>query len=238
MDSENDDNVFRFGRENLPSNYFSKNELKEYYDRFYRRTDFEYYDEKKTRRFLRALLKKAHVSPNTVILDVGCATGFYAEQFRIMGYKTVGLDISQIGISKGQSQYPSLPLLVGDAAVLPFRPASFDVLFISGCSLTNTHDIQAIQKYFLYLMNYINEDGVVIFISGSNFTGEAAPHSECIHHRYNEIMEFVDRTTVQAEGPYITTLRFVSLLGKISLAKMFSSMIKMLPGKRRWSIVY
>lgn len=185
-EQDNDNNVFRFGRENLPSNYLSKKELKEYYDRFYRRTEFKYYDEKITRRFLRTLLKKADVPSNTAILDVGCATGFYVEQFRSMGYKAVGLDISRVGILKGQSKYPSLPLLVGDAAVLLFRRASFDVIFISGCSLTNTYDMQALKEYFLYLTEYTKHNGVVIFISGSNFTGEVVPHSEWIHHRYNE----------------------------------------------------
>ncbi|MFZ1082676.1 MAG: class I SAM-dependent methyltransferase [Candidatus Kryptoniota bacterium] len=237
-EQDNDNNVFRFGRENLPSNDLSKKEIKEYYDRFYGRTEFEHSDEKITRRFLRTLLKKARVLSHAAILDVGCATGFYAEQLRKMGYRTIGLDISQVGILKGQSKYLSLPLLVGDAAVLPFRGASFDVLFMSGCSLTNTRDMQAINEYFLYLMNYIKDDGVVIFISGSNFSGEIAPHSEWIHHSYDEILKFVDRKIVGVEGPYITALKFVSLFGKISLGKTFSSVIRMIPGRRSWSVVY
>ncbi|MGO9482249.1 MAG: hypothetical protein ACLP05_10790 [Candidatus Kryptoniota bacterium] len=55
VDSEygGDRNVFRFERENSSSNSLLKGEIKDYYHRFYGRTDLKCYGDKIARRFLR-----------------------------------------------------------------------------------------------------------------------------------------------------------------------------------------
>lgn len=236
---ETDDNeVFRYGRENLPSNNVSKEEIRQYYDIFYAEAEFDHYDEQISRSFLKALFKKALVPPGAAVLDVGCATGFYTEQFRRMGYAAVGLDISRVGILKGKSKYPSLQLLVGDAAGMPFKPASFDVLFMSGCSLANTGDLRSIQKFLERLTEYVTDKGVLIFVGGSNLTGQVSVHSEWIYHRYSEILNFVDPKAVEVEGPYITAARIASMLGSLSLTKTFSMFVRLLHGTKTWSVIY
>jgi len=237
-ETNDDDAVFRFGRENLPSNVLAKRELKEYYDRFYGKSEFKYYDERTARRFLHTLLKKAQVPPCATILDVGCGTGFYSEQLRIMGFRPFGLDISHVGLQKGRLQYPSLPLTVGDASIMPFKAGSFDAVFISGCSLTNTRDLLSIQDYITGLTEYAKDNGAVVFVGGSNFTGGTAENSEWISHRYEEILQFVNREKVDVGGPYVTNFRLLSKFGNLVLNKSFSSVARRLPGDRRWSLVY
>jgi SAM-dependent methyltransferase len=233
-----DDIVFKWGREKLPSNSVAKRGIREYYDRFYAKADFEYYTEQITGKFLRAILRKAGVREHSFILDVGCATGFYTEQFRLMGHSAVGLDISRVGIMKGHVKYPDLPLLVADAALMPFKPSSFDVLFMLGCSLTNTYDLRAIQEYVSYLTNYLKRNGVLIFMGGSNFLGGTSPSSEWIYHRYDEIMRFVDRDKVDASVPYVTFFKLTSTFGKFSLNKSLSFALRALPLKKPRNIIY
>lgn len=232
------DVTYLFGRENLPFNPLAKRGIREYYDRFYQRSEFNYYSVGITRRFLRAVLRKAGIRQHASILDVGCATGFYTEQFRSLGHNSVGLDISSVGVMKGRSKYPAVSFTVGDAANLPCKPGSFDAIFMFGCSLTNTRDMRSIRKFLSSLADYIRDDGAVIFVGGSNFSGRQSKRSEWIHHRYEEILEFVDRSIVDADGPYITSLRLVSLVGRMSLTQFFSSFILSLPIKKEWGVVY
>lgn len=231
-------NVFRFGGENLFRNDLSKRELKKYYDKFFAQTEFDNPDEEVAQRFLRTLLKKARVPTGAAVLDVGCATGFYAEQFRRLGYRAFGLDISSVAITKGASNYNRLPLLVGDAGALPIKRASLDVLFMSGCSLANTSDIASIRKFIESLMDHVRDHGVLIFVGGSNLTGEFPTQSEWIHHRYSEILNFVDREALNVEGPYITAVKLAGMIGRLSLTKTLSLALRLLGIKKTWSIIY
>ena len=233
-----DDITYKYGRENLRDNPVAKKGIQEYYDRFYAKSDFNYYKENITNRFLKTILKKGHVQKGATILDVGCATGFYTRQFGILGYKAVGVDISSVGIFKGHIKYPSAVLLVGDASVLPLKNSSFDVLFMYGCSLTNTDDLDAIRSFITYLTGFISDDGVLIFIGGSNFSGTTSYPSEWISHSYNDIKKFIDVSEACFEGPYITFLKPLSFVGAISLNKLFSTLCRIFPTRKSRTIIY
>lgn len=238
MGLEQNDRVYRFGDENLPLNPVTKKYLKEYYDNFFQRSDFKYYDEDTTRRFLRAILRKGRVTAGGTILDVGCATGFNTEQLRKIGHMTIGVDISRVGVKKGRSKYPLLILVVGDAAAMPFKDSSFNAILVMGCSLTNTRDLNAIQSYLTTLTKYLSDDGVVVVVGASNFSGEVESDNEWIHHRYEEVLRFVDLKVVDADGPYVTNLRLLSRLGNAALNSIFSYAARRFFGKKRWSIIY
>ncbi|HEY9166247.1 MAG TPA: class I SAM-dependent methyltransferase [Candidatus Kryptonia bacterium] len=158
MSQERDDKVYRFGDDNLLSNVITKNELRDCYDRFHEKSEFVYYHNKTTRKFLTVLLRKARVRAGSSVLDVGCAVGFYTEQMRRLGFQSVGLDISRVGILRGREKYPASLFFVGDAADMPINDRSFDAIFMLGCSLTNTRDIQAIQIYLNRLMKFVRDD--------------------------------------------------------------------------------
>ncbi|HUI29306.1 MAG TPA: methyltransferase domain-containing protein [Candidatus Acidoferrales bacterium] len=233
-----DEHVHKSDDEISPLNLNSKRLLKNYYDCFYESSEFQYYTEKTTRRFLKALLRKGRVKTGAAVLDVGCGTAFYTEQLRIIGFNAIGIDISRVGILKGHSKYPFVPLIVGDISAMPLMPASFDVLFLSGCSLMNIPDVQAIRSNVLLLMNYLNKNGIFIFIGKSDFSGETLETSGWINHTYDEILSFVDREKVRTDGPYLTNIRLLSAFGPSVLNKASSSFIKKLPLNRKWSFVY
>ncbi len=238
MQTQDDQNVYRFGDRDLPSNETTKKSLQQYYDRFYESSEFRYYDERTTKSFLRALLRRAGVPDNSRILDVGCATGFYTEQFRDIGSRSVGIDISRIGVLKGREKYSETQLAAGDASKMPFKMNSFDAVFMLGCSLTNTRDLQAIQSYHTYLTGFLRNGGVVISIGGSDFSGNTAQGSEWIYHTYEQIRNFVNRNEVDAEGPYITNLKLVSKIGRIGISKTLTRFLLKLPGSRRWTLIF
>lgn len=238
MNASDEDRVYGSGNQNLPSNTITKERLRDYYDRFYEHSEFGHYNEPTTRKILRTLLNKAGVGNNAKVLDVGCATGFYTEQLHLLGVTSIGVDISRVGISRGRSNYPHLPFVVADAFRLPLVASSFDALFMSGCSLTNTRDFEAIQSFFLGLTDYLKDNGSLIVLSATDFSGRQSPSNEWIYHTYAEVLQYVDRNRMRVRGPFITHLRLLSKFKGLTLNGVASFFFKILPGKRRWSVVY
>jgi len=234
MQTEKDERVYRFSDDDAAT----KEALRDYYDRFYGESEFQYYDERTTEKFLGSLLRKAGARPGGTVLDVGCATGYYTECLRRIGMKSVGIDLSQVGILKGHAKYPGTLLSVGDGSNVPYKENAFDIIYMLGCSLTNTRNTDAISSYLTYLTRFLTEDGVLIFLGGSDFSGGTAGKSEWIYHGYHDILRFVDHQRVDADGPYITNLKLISKLGGVALTTAFSMIARKLPGRRTWTIVY
>ena len=63
------------------------------------------------------------------ILEVGCGEGSKLYFIKPAYGQGVGVDISQTAIKIAQKQYPSLKLLIADAALLPFGKNSFNLVF-------------------------------------------------------------------------------------------------------------
>jgi demethylmenaquinone methyltransferase/2-methoxy-6-polyprenyl-1,4-benzoquinol methylase len=78
--------------------------------------------------------------PGTFVLDLACGTGDLARELRKRGYETVGLDLSE-GMLRAAHDVDA-PLVMSDAAVLPFDDAAFDGV-VSGFALRNIADLQA-----------------------------------------------------------------------------------------------
>jgi demethylmenaquinone methyltransferase / 2-methoxy-6-polyprenyl-1,4-benzoquinol methylase len=77
--------------------------------------------------------KRAGVKEGGLVLDLGCGTLLLEERFRCLGWRFVGLDLTEemvrIGWAKG---LPNVRLLInGDAESLPFLDQTFDA--VVGC---------------------------------------------------------------------------------------------------------
>jgi len=78
--------------------------------------------------------------PGSFVLDLACGTGDLARELRSRGYETVGLDLSE-GMLRA-AHHVGAPLLMSDAATLPFANGAFDGV-VSGFALRNIADLQA-----------------------------------------------------------------------------------------------
>lgn len=82
-------------------------------------------DEAERRTFLR--LSEPKVGER--VLEVGCGTGHWTKWFREgLGMRVVGLDLSEGMLAVARGRLPEVPLVRGDAASLPFRDGSFDLV--------------------------------------------------------------------------------------------------------------
>jgi ubiquinone/menaquinone biosynthesis C-methylase UbiE len=165
----------------------NRKEIAEYYDQFYQKSDFSYYSEKITKRFLKTMIKECKLNPGDRILDIGCGTGYYINFFSGMGFDAIGIDISKTAIDKAKEKYPGSNFKVADAFHLPFEKKSINLVFLYGCSVVNCIDPGDINNYLNYVCDFIKDGGYIIYIGGSNLSGRVDRNSEWFHHNWNDI---------------------------------------------------
>jgi len=77
-----------------------------------------------------------HTNGEDTLLEIGCASGHYAEVMRIQGLRVqyVGCDYSQAFIDLARQRLPALRFDTEDATALGYGDAAFDIV-VSGCCL-------------------------------------------------------------------------------------------------------
>ena len=63
---------------------------------------------------------------------MGCGNGYGVASWRALGISAVGIDLSWYRFSRWLAESPAKPLVVADAARLPFRDSSFSAVISSG----------------------------------------------------------------------------------------------------------
>jgi demethylmenaquinone methyltransferase/2-methoxy-6-polyprenyl-1,4-benzoquinol methylase len=92
------------------------------------------------RAWRRRTISALALRPGADVLDLACGTGDLARELGERGYGAVGLDLSA-GMLRAARNLDA-PLVVGDAAELPFAAGSFEGV-VSGFALRNIADLQA-----------------------------------------------------------------------------------------------
>lgn len=104
------------------------------------------------------------------LLDVGCATGYYTEAFRLLGCKVTGLDYSDVSIEKASKNFPECKFIEMNGFE-PVLSEQFDVIFCRGFSGMNTHDLDFIAGWINKYMPYLSDGGFFVLAYSSNFSG-------------------------------------------------------------------
>ncbi|ENK1242708.1 class I SAM-dependent methyltransferase [Clostridium botulinum] len=110
---------------------------------------------------------------NLIALDIGCSEGHFSEAIRRKGFFVHGIDYSEVAIENARSRFRQCDFSIMDATNPIFNKEKFDFLFMRGLSLViNTHNLYFIKKIIDRYYNFTNDDGIFIFSSSTNFTGE------------------------------------------------------------------
>jgi arsenite methyltransferase len=84
----------------------------------------------------RRAVSVSQLAPGDDALDMGCGTGVTVEYLlREHGIEAVGVDSSSVLVAQGKGKDGTLPLLRGDAQILPFAAETFDGVFLE-CTLS------------------------------------------------------------------------------------------------------
>lgn len=200
-----------------------------YYNNFYEKDDFRYYEAKISLKLLKTVSSECILHKDSKILDLGCGTGFYTELFRQMGYNSIGIDISKTAIAKAAEKYPKSKFEVADALNLPYQKKSFDMIFLFGCSIVNTDDLSEIDRVFRYLLDFVKENGTIVFIGGSNLSGKLTGVSEWFNHTWKQLKEISADKPYKITGPFLSHLRIINLLGSFGYSGLITHLL-------RWNI--
>jgi SAM-dependent methyltransferase len=197
-----------------------------YYNKFYESNDFSYYSKEISVKLLKTICNDMSLANGAKVLDIGCGTGFYTDLFRQIGYNSVGIDISQTAIEKARSKYPDSNFGVADALNLPYDKEYFDVIFMFGCSVVNTDNLNKIDEVIKYLLEYVTDTGIIVLIGGTDFSGKRSEKSEWYNHTWNQLKEISCNKKYSINGPYLSHLRIINYLGRIGYSKFVTLILR------------
>jgi ubiquinone/menaquinone biosynthesis C-methylase UbiE len=148
----------------------------------------------------RAWVKKHYIaefgiSSKMKVLDVGCGDGFWSMLLAENKIDVSGIDRSAAGIDMARRRVRKGTFVEGDLnEPLPFKPTSFDVLFIRGLSTFGSPTIGD-ENTFLQLSNIIRvlkPTGMMLVSNYSEVTPPAQPTSSFIQHPASRIIAAIE----------------------------------------------
>lgn len=104
-------------------------------------------------------------------LDVGCATGFYTEAFRTLGFQATGLDYSEEAVRQATQNFPACAFVQMNGFEPTFQE-KFDLIFCRGFSGANTHDLDFISSWANKYLETLQPGGFFILAYSSDFSGK------------------------------------------------------------------
>jgi SAM-dependent methyltransferase len=113
-------------------------------------------------------LLDGRVTPGSRVLDLGAGAGRDLKELRSRGYRAIGMDLS-LALATIAKRVSCQPMVVADMHALPFRPASFDVVW-SVASLSHIHrdEISAL----LQSIRAVLRTGGIFIVSVREGTGD------------------------------------------------------------------
>ncbi len=187
------------------------------YDEFYSKADYRYPSLEngiKNLSFQLSVGSRFHVSSKDRILrvfDLGCGTGYWSSVFKEMGHQVLGLDNSRVAIRGAKEKRgKEIAFILGDARNLGLREGSFDVIFVKGLSLFNTHDLEDIRRLTNYLLGFLDEGGAIILISRSDLSG--IKKGAWVNHTLENLSSLFTDSNYRTHGPYFYSATLMSAL--------------------------
>lgn len=109
-------------------------EIEKEYNAFYSRGGWEYCVGAEAKRLKMQLFDRIDLAEGSTVLDVGCGLGVHTEAIRQLGYKPIGVDISEVAIEEAKRRYTHVDFIRCDVEYLAYPDNQFDMVFMRGIS--------------------------------------------------------------------------------------------------------
>lgn len=168
---------------------YNRNATKKRYDEFYKKNDFKSFPISE-KYFIKSLISKFNIKSRSKILDIGCGSGKYTHLFTQFGMDSLGVDFSREGVERAKDRFPHSKFMVRDVTNMSFNENSFDVLYCSGLSLFNETDLSVLTPFMTYLLKFLKDDGLFVFIKTSRLTDEFSKNNTRFDYSIESFMSF------------------------------------------------
>lgn len=115
-----------------------------------------------------------YLKPNSIMLDIGCGSGFSAEYFHDKGINVFGIDLSSEMIRIAKKKHPNINFQVAD--MITFKPDNnIDVVY-AGYSMFHFQQ-EGFEKTLDNIKTYLNKKGILAMVmqEGSGELDEVEP---------------------------------------------------------------
>lgn len=132
------------------------------YDDFYAEVYDNVHDTKKRSQWeLLKLLKYTQLDTrNSVILDVGCGTGYTLNELTTAGYKAYGIDKSQDMVKYSETTYPNIEVLCGNVEdAMTYERSTFTHIL---CTNFTIYQMKNKELFFTNCYNWMKPNGFLV----------------------------------------------------------------------------
>lgn len=109
----------------------------------------------------------SRIEAGATVIEVGAGTGNFLDLFADTGSRLIAVDVTEAMLRSARQQFPSMDLVMGDAARLPFRSRSVDLV---GCAQM-LHHVHHPLRVLKEMRRVVADNGAVLVID------QAAPES-------------------------------------------------------------
>lgn len=96
------------------------------------------------------------------VLDLGCGNGMTSHILSRSGLKVIGLDVSQLFLKNAAKwASPTLRYMAADAAYLPFKESSFDVV----SSISLVEHVPDVKQVLLEMVRVLKPGGIILIMA-------------------------------------------------------------------------
>lgn len=107
----------------------------------------------------------------SIMVDIGCGDSKMLDYFASYGWKTIGIDLSLIGISKGKARNKS-DYILGNALYMPIKDGTLKMVFSSGLSLLNSYNDEKSVEILASFKNILTKNGFIVVAWSTNLSGK------------------------------------------------------------------
>lgn len=179
-----------------------------FYNGFYSKGGWKYNSWWQKRLLNKTIIKPLKLQRGSKILELGCGMGIHSHLLHQLGFKVVGVDVSEIGIDYAKKNFSGPSFFNLDAANLSseFEYESFDIILIRGMSWyhyelngENKHGVNVpdcTKDFFRFLA----PQGLFILQIKTDFSGSRP--ADKVHN--NKLQDYVDLFSPLGKVIYIS----------------------------------
>jgi SAM-dependent methyltransferase len=190
---------------------------------------YDHRDLKEAKQQVKLILSTLNPKKSSIFLDLACGEGRYMVLFKKLGYRIVGLDLSESLLRYSRAKYPHLDLIRGDMRAIPGK---FDIvlsLFTSfgyfntkKSNMSVLHSIYcALNDYGVFWLDFLNKNYVETHLVQES-RSRISSDIEVIEHRKIKNGRIIKDIYFRKNGDERTYKESVYMFSREQLEGMFN----------------